>query len=313
MLVTACARLNPSFGDGDANGGTDGDSASSTRGTTRGSDADVASDTKDSGSDSDSDSDPSDTVGQTTGKGTTTDGVTSRGETSDSEGETRGGGTGDDGLCTFLPDVPCATLTQDCGDDNTCAPWSQSLGGALQGTYCVPPGPRQEGQTCTPVCRDDSALNCGFDLACDVYSGGPAECRRLCDGTDQECVDSVCLMYEGLDPRSLPLSFCAGECDPVSAAGGGCGLEQRCAIVEPGVTQCVPEGVSVSNGASCTDQPCAPGLICAPGSSVPDCETDECCAPACSTVEECPDGFVCTLLTVPFADSINAGFCRPTR
>ena len=304
LLVASCARLNPAFGDGDAEGGTDGGSAESTVGETRGS-----------GTGSDSQASASQTSGSTGTVATdtlaTTATDTTGGESTDSGGESRGEESGEDLECSMLPGFPCAQLTQDCGEKNTCAPWSPSLGDELEGTYCFPPGRREEGQRCAPVCREDASQNCGFDLICDVYSGGPQECRLLCEGGDQLCPQGVCLMYEGLDPDSFPLSFCAGECDPVPADGGGCEDGLRCEIDDVGVTRCVPPGPMASNGADCTNQPCTPGLMCAPSMFVPGCMTEECCAPACSTTEECPDDDICTAVEVPFADTINAGYCRP--
>lgn len=311
VLVTACARLNPSFGEGDAEGGTDGDSASSTVGTTRGSDSDVASDTRDA--DSNSNSNPSETAGSMSETDPTGDGTT-RGDSSDTGAETD---TEAPITCSVAPGPTsfCNTVLQGC-QGGTCAPWSSEIDGDLEGTFCLPAGTRTEGQNCEPICSGLAGDNCGPGLVCDIYSGDP-QCRPTCSGFELSCNTGICLRYywedEDGEETIMPLSLCKGECDPSTfELNNVCEIGDSCVLDEEAGTVCVPEEAPVAFGGDCSESACAPGLICVSSDVVPECEHDDCCYQACSfAAPVCAVGSCTTTIDVPFADEISVGFCPP--
>lgn len=315
VLVISCARLNPTFGDGDTEGETDGDAASSTVGTTRGSESDVVSDTRDA--DSDSNTNSSETAGQTTGMDTTTAGATTGGETSDTSEETDSD-TEEPVACTVVPGPTalCNTINQGC-QGGTCAPWSSEEDGELEGTFCLPAGTLMDGDRCDPICTAMPDRNCGPGLVCDIYSG-PPQCRPTCPSMPLlGCETGICLRYAWEEKdggeTATPLSFCKGECDPASdELANTCEGGESCVLDEGFGTVCVPEEEPVEQGGDCTANECALGLICVPSELEPDCEHEACCYEACSFAAPiCPVGNCMITIDVPFADEISVGFCPP--
>jgi hypothetical protein len=127
--------------------------------------------------------------------------------------------------------------------------------------FCVPAGPRGEGEACEA--RADAAPAQRFDETCAPgLACVQGSCQRMCE-VDEDCGDPAlaCLLQEeGVAGEGV--GFCARSCAPFSL--GQCGEGSKCLPAAPGEGYCVAAG-EAGPRESCTPGAgeCQEGLTCA--------------------------------------------------
>ena len=247
-------------------------------------------------------SDANETSGGTSGAPTTTasTGSATGGVTSSTSagaeatsGNESGSGTGGSAEgTTFVPDTEtgetdeCDIWAQDCPDGEKCMPWANDGGTSWNATKCSPiqRDPDRIGESCTVV---DSGVS-GVD-SCEAASmcwnvdpkTNEGTCFAFCMGDE---TDPICEEPGYVCPISADgvVIVCLPTCDPLAP---DCADGELCIPTYADSFLCAPDasGAAGAAGDPCEfPNVCDPGLLCAPGQIVPDCETSGCCTPFCN-------------------------------
>jgi len=260
--------------------------------------------------------------GLTDGDGETGDDTTT-GLTDGSDGDGTTGADGDVGDATTGGEEAgsnslgdCDPFGQDCDAGLKCS-WIFTEYGPV--TACVPKPelPAPDGAACAVATADDPFDPCAYGSYCafgDSY--GVGICTPLCEGSADEptCGDggSVCRVCDDCP------SVCLAVCDPLDEM---CGDGLVCAAsMQLGAFVCTMDA-STDTGGGLNDpcefaNECGPGLACAPGELLADCDAGGCCTPYCDTQDPttCEASKYCTPwpLQASFPDYEHVGVCTST-
>jgi hypothetical protein len=175
----------------------------------------------------------------------------------------------------YCADSECATDAQ-CPEGFACRPQPTREQGPLV-RYCIPPGLRQEGQSCVPIPREAEDA-CAPGLLC-----GDGWCGRPCqlDSPSNCPVGFFCA-------DTIPGPACRPSCD-----GRACPEGQHCIHDQRGASAC-----AVVHGQNCEQTPCAAGQKCmalfGPGKRDSAEHVWMECYPQCGKgLPSCPEGLVC--------------------
>ena len=252
-----------------------------------------------------------------TGDDTTT-GLTDGGDgdgTTGSEGDDSDGTSGGEEAGTNSVGE-CDPFAQDCDPGLKCS-WIHTEYGPV--TACVPKPdlPAPDGAACAVPTTEDPFDPCGLGSYCafgDSY--GVGVCTPLCEGSadDPTCQDtgSVCRLCDDCP------SVCLAVCDPLDDM---CGDGLVCAAsMQLGAFVCTMDA-STDNGGGLNDpcefaNECGPGLACAPGELLADCDAGGCCTSYCDTEDPtmCAALDYCTAwpLQASLPGYENVGVCTAT-
>jgi len=219
--------------------------------------------------------------------------------------------------CAFIcddvgqPPVQCDIWEQDCPEGEKCNAFANDGGAVWNATTCVPvdPDPDAIGEPCTVEGNGVSGVDsCDLGAMCWGVGGGTeGTCVELCTCSSANPIcttnNTTCTINnDGV------LVLCLPVCDPLDI--GACGEEEVCVSNLSGEHfVCV---VDASGGDGAEGSPCEyvnacdPGLVCADGSLVPDCEDIGCCTPYCDVNDpSCRGGAEC----VPWYGDGEAPMC----
>jgi hypothetical protein len=175
----------------------------------------------------------------------------------------------------YCTDSRCMTDAQ-CPEDSVCHPLTTLEGSPLV-RFCVPVGPRQEGEPCLELPSKRTSA-CGPGLLCG--GKGLGWCGRPCHKSE---------------PTSCPEGFFCADVSPEpiclpSCEGRRCPEGQQCVLDDEGASAC-----AVVYGTECQQSPCPDGQKCRtllspenPGEA-----WMQCIHPCDPKNPMCPDGLVC--------------------
>jgi hypothetical protein len=185
--------------------------------------------------------------------------------------------------------------------DRSCTPVTNELKGP--GPHCVVAGQAELNEECQDACGPEAHKGCIAGLVCEPFPLTQGTCREPCTGSRDApaCDRGVCVQYDWF-------GVCVGECNPrLQDCGGG----MSCALDANGVPVCVELMPVAGDDLDCSNQPCADGMICAPGDELVGCPGGGCCRQYCDATEVC-DGMdeVCHLLEANNG-TLTFGYCGP--
>jgi hypothetical protein len=170
--------------------------------------------------------------------------------------------------------------------------------GGVPTPVCLPAGSNQEGASC----RTSADCTAGSECV-----GVPGVCRHYCcSGSDPCTASEFCDIW----PKAQDPSTQVPVCVPIRTCGllgewsdaGSCPPSETCTVArdETGATSCVPIGAA-GEGASCTTDHCAEGLVC----------LGLTCFTLCHTANpaECAVGQTC-MAALPVFPSPAVGVCE---
>jgi hypothetical protein len=224
------------------------------------------------------------------------EGVTYGGEGTAGDGDGDGNGDGDgdgdgDGL------ESCDPWAQDCPVGEKCVAASVEEHSELSINKCVPVlGEKQPGDGCSFAGFVEATDDCGADSYCwnSAWLEDPAElvgtCVAFCEGTAEQpiCAPGTTCVID----NDAVLNLCVEGCDPVAQ---DCNMEPHdqigCYIID-GDFICAQTTLDIPLGEPCEFiNDCAPGGVCVPGASLPECAGENCCTAVCEI-----DGAQCSAL-----------------
>ena len=197
------------------------------------------------------------------------------------------------------PGGECILEDNDCSDpEQKCMPWSEDADQIPDRARCCPlrDNPDLDGEPCTVEEYDGSCVDsCEENTMCVVDNAESLQglCRPFCDPAMPTCDggDGTCKSFFELIPGSLTVPLCMDKCDP---------LLQDCS---PPGWHCIPDSPTLSGQSDfiCVPPPpddalgafepcalanqCEQGLVCVPGSRLPNCDVAACCTSYCSLSE----------------------------
>jgi hypothetical protein len=176
---------------------------------------------------------------------------------------------------SYCTDSQCVTDAQ-CPEGSVCHPLSTFKGSPLV-RFCVPMGPRQEGEPCLDL-PSQRASACGRGLICG--GKGLGWCGRPCHkGEPTSCPEG----FFCADVRPEPI--CMPSCERL-----GCPEGQQCVLDDEGASAC-----AVVHGTECQQSPCPDSQECRTyfSSRHPGEAWMQCIHPCDPKNPMCPDGLVC--------------------
>ncbi|MCA9710033.1 MAG: hypothetical protein KDK70_29615, partial [Myxococcales bacterium] len=212
---------------------------------------------------------------------------------------TDGSGSADETGPPPGPGGECILEENDCTDPALkCMPWSEDPDQIPDSARCCPlqENPDLEGERCTVAQYDGSCLDsCEAGTMClvDAHDSLEGVCRAFCDPASPTCDQGqgTCKSFFELLPGAFTVPLCMDQCDP---------LLQDCS---PPSWHCIPDVPTLSGQSDfiCVPPPpdeplgagdtcalanqCEQGLVCVPGSRLPDCAGTACCTNYCSLSE----------------------------
>lgn len=174
----------------------------------------------------------------------------------------------------YCTDSQCTTDAQ-CPEGSVCLALSSLRFGALV-RFCVPVGPRLEGEPCLRL-PSQRASACGPGLICGGKGGW---CGRPCDkGAPSSCPEGFFCADVRPEPMCLP-----------SCEERGCPEGQQCVLDKEGASAC-----AVVHGTECQQSPCPDSQQCRTffSSRHPGEAWMQCIHPCDPKNPQCPDGRVC--------------------
>lgn len=187
----------------------------------------------------------------------------------------------------------CDPIYQDCPEGEKCVAYSDD-GQTLDANKCVPvTGDGASGEPCTYGGVVEGTDDCDADNACfDVVEQDGVlvgTCTPFCQPPldDPTCGDGLgCFIPVGQDES---VALCLPGCDPLLQ---DCAMDQLCVWGNADFVCLDGPGGGLGNGEPCVphDQ-CAPGLVCANGTFLPDCAAPNCCTEYCDINDP---NYVCT-------------------
>ncbi|PRQ06962.1 ribulose phosphate epimerase [Enhygromyxa salina] len=185
----------------------------------------------------------------------------------------------------------CDPWLQDCPLDQKCVPATTEDNAAPSINKCVPVlGAGQPGDACKLASRVEATDDCGADSYCwNQDLGLSGECSAFCEGSSAEpsCAPgTTCVTVDA----GAVWNLCVDGCDPV-AQDCNMGEQFGCYIFD-GDFLCAQSPSLIPLGEPCEYiNDCAPGGVCIPGASLPDCVDAACCTAVCEL-----DGAQCNAL-----------------
>jgi hypothetical protein len=188
-------------------------------------------------------------------------------------------------------DLECDGFFQDCPEGEKCVAYA-SEADRLDANKCVPVlGDGQPGEPCTYAGIVEATDDCGPTSQCfnvvEVDGQSVGVCASCCEGTsdDPVCAPGTrCLIaFEG------SINVCLASCDPLMQ---DCGPGLGCFFSGGGPFVCIVPTQNIPPGQPCEQiNDCAVGLVCVPGSTLPNCAGRTCCASFCNVMQGalCPE------------------------
>lgn len=187
----------------------------------------------------------------------------------------------------------CDPGAQDCPDGEKCTAYVTEPGACcVDANKCVPiVGDRQFGQPCIRTEENDDCARGLFCMGRTSGDTGQGICFDFCSiGDPDACQENggECTAFNG---GTLPL--CESSCNPLLQ---DCESPFSC-YAASGEFLCAPPGGAFEGEPCETIQHCQPGLVCASGTNLSNCNAASCCTSICDLAEGTTDNPLCTAPT----------------